>query len=132
MLASLRKSLAGKLSAQVVAARSLATSAPQLGNHSHNDPHFVTHHKEKHLKGESHTTIPNMEGWSEALASDSEANIKAERHRGELSIEDLQKHSVEVVQKVHHKESTGTKTGEDKTQQPSIKDNLEHTKSKQV
>ncbi|PRP78522.1 CAMK family protein kinase [Planoprotostelium fungivorum] len=56
--------------------------------------------KEKTLKNQHVDTIPEHKGWNEAVASNSEAVIKAERS-SDKSVEELQKQTVETVQKKH-------------------------------
>lgn len=47
--------------------------------------------------------IPEVPGWKEEHASESEATIKADRHDGvHTSVEELQQHTVHVVQEKHH------------------------------
>jgi len=85
----------------------------------------MTEAKQKHLKGESNVVIPETEGWSYDLASCAEAIVKAE-HAPNLNMEEMQKHTVEVIKKVHHEEYS-VKTGPDVTGQPGVRDNLNHT-----
>jgi len=88
-------------------------------------PEAITKAKERYMKGEEPATIPTVEGWSQTLASVSEATIKAEK-APEMSMEDLQNFTVKVV----HEEQTvtTTKKGIDKTQYPALKENLEESK----
>ncbi|KZT07738.1 uncharacterized protein LAESUDRAFT_724733 [Laetiporus sulphureus 93-53] len=68
-----------------------------------NDPETLETEKQRNLKGiqgETSTTIENAPGWNEYLASDSEADVKADR--SELKLPELQQLTVEHVKKRHH------------------------------
>jgi len=95
------------------------------------EPEKIEAAKQKALKGESENVIPGVSGWSHSLASASEAAVKAER-AADISVEDLQKFTVDVVQKVHHGDSK-EKTGHpDVSDQPSMKANMEASRSDPV
>ncbi|CAI2161677.1 14035_t:CDS:2 [Funneliformis geosporum] len=65
-----------------------------------NDPEVVKQEKEKVIKKEKKSTIKSAPGWSEQLASESEAAVKAERDHS-VTIEDLQKHSINIIEEHH-------------------------------
>lgn len=73
-----------------------------MGSHaSDNDPEVLEKEKQRNLKGEVKSSIPNAHGWNEKLASDSEAAVKAERHADGKSIEELQAQTAEHHEKAH-------------------------------
>mmetsp|Transcript_27843 Transcript_27843/g.39231 ORF Transcript_27843/g.39231 Transcript_27843/m.39231 type:complete len:108 (+) Transcript_27843:154-477(+) len=55
------------------------------------------HEVEKTLKGKG-TTIPEAPGWNEKIASNSEANVKADRAPTK-NVKELQKETIDRVQK---------------------------------
>ncbi|RGB38895.1 hypothetical protein C1646_691242 [Rhizophagus diaphanus] len=69
-----------------------------LGGHvADDDPFVVAREKERLLKGKVKHFLKSAPGWSELLASDSEAVIKAEREPDPLSIKDLQNESIKTL-----------------------------------
>ncbi|EFJ51056.1 hypothetical protein VOLCADRAFT_88316 [Volvox carteri f. nagariensis] len=107
---------------------------------SDNDPEALAHHKEKVLKGEMPAFVPEVEGWHETLASVSEAVVKAERYVDEDStkdphkLEQLQKHTIEVVQQLHHHGEDGMpeipkRSQQDVSGSPAHSANLEHMRN---
>jgi hypothetical protein len=84
-LAGVRSAFSVAPAAAVSAARGLHGSAPRLGIGSHmsdNDPVVLEKEKKRslakeHLPGGG--GVPDVEGWSEALASDSEAVVRPAR-----------------------------------------------------
>ncbi|GLC45104.1 hypothetical protein PLESTB_001468700 [Pleodorina starrii] len=126
------------------AGRSIASSscaATNIGSHmSDNDPQALAHHKEKALKGETPASMPEVEGWSETLASVSEAVVKAERYvdtdatRDPKKLELLQKQTIEVVQQLHHTGEEGMpgppkRSEQDVSASPAHSANLEHMRN---
>ncbi|CAG8440377.1 7647_t:CDS:2 [Funneliformis caledonium] len=71
-----------------------------LGSHMSIDPEIVKQEKEKVVKREKTSTIKSAPGWSENLASESEAAVKAERDHS-VTIEDLQNHSINIIEQHH-------------------------------
>ncbi|TPX46536.1 hypothetical protein SeMB42_g03660 [Synchytrium endobioticum] len=66
---------------------------PIYSHECDNDPGLLEREKRRTLKGDVKTVINNAPGWNEALASESEANVKADRSSCE-SPEALQKETV--------------------------------------
>lgn len=83
------------------ARRNLAVAAAArspFGSHmSNNNPETIEREKEKSLKGETVSPIPEAPHWSEPLASDSEAIIKAERYATEDDVMKLQEETIEII-----------------------------------
>jgi hypothetical protein len=53
---------------------------------------------ERTKKGEAESTIAEFPGWNEVLASDSEADVKADRYP-KKDFKELQKETIEIIQK---------------------------------
>lgn len=64
---------------------------------SDNNPEILEKEKDKHLKGKTVPHIKEVPGWNAHLASDAEAVVKAERESADSSVEEMQKHTVEVL-----------------------------------
>ncbi|KAL4528565.1 hypothetical protein Ndes2437A_g03127 [Nannochloris sp. 'desiccata'] len=77
-----------------------------MGSHvSDNDPEVIEKAKERHLKGKTKSHFPEeAPGWDEALASDSEAVVKAERSNPK-SIKEMQDQTVECLHDEMEEES---------------------------
>ncbi|KAJ1980696.1 hypothetical protein H4R35_001018 [Dimargaris xerosporica] len=72
-----------------------------IGSHmSDNDASRIEKAKQELLSGKTKSLIDEAPGWSEELASDSEAIIKAETSGGE-TIEEMKKKTIEFVTKKH-------------------------------
>jgi len=90
-----------------VASRSFVTSVRSQSQGSHmndNDPDTIEREKKKNLSGGDHSSSPHKShapGWSEALASVSEAFVKADQAPVE-SPEELTRTTIEYVKKQHH------------------------------
>ncbi|KAJ3090165.1 hypothetical protein HK102_004509 [Quaeritorhiza haematococci] len=68
-----------------------------VGSHvSNNDPEVLEREKERVLKGQVTSVIPEATGWNEKLASDSEAIVKADRSKKD-SIPDLVEETFEYM-----------------------------------
>ncbi|CAG8518838.1 10480_t:CDS:2 [Ambispora leptoticha] len=73
------------------------------GSHvSNNDPNVMQVEKEKLLKGKIIDHIKSAPGWSETLASESEAIVKAEREDG-YTIEEIQHHTLKILHEEENK-----------------------------
>eukprot|EP00877_Chromochloris_zofingiensis_P014420 jgi/Chrzof1/9231/Cz03g40230.t1 len=105
-----------------------------MGHGSHvsdNDPEVLEREKQRNLKGQTPEFVPGVPGWNPKLASDSEAAVKAERGGvDDMSIEQLQKHTVEVIDQVNEGGSGASTGAHDPSKSPSIRDNLEKSKAK--
>ncbi|GFR43684.1 hypothetical protein Agub_g4792 [Astrephomene gubernaculifera] len=126
----------------LLAGRGVSTgSCSAVGSNMHdNDPQALAHHKEKALKGESPSFVPNTEGWTETLASLSEAVVKAELNVDADStsvpekLEELQRHTIHVVQQLHHEGEEGMpetpkRTQHDVSGSPAHSANIEHMRN---
>ncbi|RIA84098.1 hypothetical protein C1645_784852 [Glomus cerebriforme] len=54
--------------------------------------------KQKILKGKVKSSIETAPGWNEKLASESEATVKADRHGDSVTIEELQRQSISLME----------------------------------
>lgn len=66
---------------------------------SDNDPEILEKEKQKHLKGKTVSHIKEVPGWNEKLASDAEAVVKAEKECADCPIDEMQRQTVETLQK---------------------------------
>lgn len=89
------------------------------------------------MQGETPTYVPKAEGWSEPLASVSEAVVKAEQlvdcdaAADPAKLQVLQRQSVEVIRQLHHVEDGAApppKRSEHDVLSPAHQANLDHTK----
>jgi hypothetical protein len=101
------------------------------GSHSSdNDPHILEQEKQRNLQGKTPEIIPGNAGFNPALASDSEAAIRAERAPS-MPMEELQQHSVNIIQHLHHDaDHPNPDDVHDPSHSPAIKDNMEKSKRK--
>ncbi|KAI7839005.1 hypothetical protein COHA_007245 [Chlorella ohadii] len=53
--------------------------------------------KQRHLKGQTISHIKQVPGWSERLASDSEAVVKAEHECPDCPMEEMQQQTIETL-----------------------------------
>ncbi|KAJ1646673.1 hypothetical protein IWQ61_010174 [Dispira simplex] len=67
---------------------------------SDNDPSVLSKNKEKVLHHKVKSSIKEAPGWCENLASDSEANVKAD-HSGPATIETMQEETIEYIREKH-------------------------------
>lgn len=115
------------------ARRLISNSTVAMGHGSHssdNDPHILEQEKQRNLQGKTPDIIPGNAGFNPALASDSEAAIRAERAPS-MPMEELQQHSVNIIQHLHHDaDHQGSDEVHDPSQSPAIKDNMENSKKK--
>ncbi|RKP35543.1 hypothetical protein BJ085DRAFT_33976 [Dimargaris cristalligena] len=78
--------------------------AAQNSNHnsemSDNDPNRIEHAKEKLLEGQVKSPFANAPGWSETLATESEASVKADESNPE-SFHSMQRETIEYVHEEH-------------------------------
>ncbi|KAL4430758.1 hypothetical protein ABPG75_006014 [Micractinium tetrahymenae] len=82
------------------AAPALSRQARCFGFGSHvsdNDPEVLEKEKQRHLKGKTISHIKQVPGWSEKLASDAEAVVKAEHDCTDCSIEEMQKQTLDTL-----------------------------------
>lgn len=63
---------------------------------SDNDPEVLEKEKQRHLKGKTISHIKQVPGWSEKLASDAEAVVKAE-HCTDCSVEEMQQQTIQTL-----------------------------------
>ncbi|KAJ1979034.1 hypothetical protein H4R33_005816 [Dimargaris cristalligena] len=97
--ASVRRSLVVSNSARHLAcARTLL--APFGSEMSDNDPNRIEHAKEKLLEGQVKSPFANAPGWSETLATESEASVKADESNPE-SFHSMQRETIEYVHEEH-------------------------------
>lgn len=103
------------------------------GSHSSdNNPQILEKEKQRNLTGQTPEIVPGEPGWNPALASDSEAAIRAEKAPS-LDIEELQAHSVSVIQHLHHDgEHPGSPTAQvpNPSEAPAIKENMKDSEAK--
>ncbi|KAF8062002.1 hypothetical protein HT031_004262 [Scenedesmus sp. PABB004] len=109
-------------------ARGLAsrpTVAMVGSNVSDNDPGVLEAEKQRNLEGRAAEVIPGAPGHNPALASESEAVVAAERAPS-LSMEELQEHSVKVIQHLHHgaPPPTDEAAAHDPSGAPAIQENM--------
>eukprot|EP00878_Enallax_costatus_P001077 GHUV01001214.1.p1 GENE.GHUV01001214.1~~GHUV01001214.1.p1 ORF type:complete len:113 (+),score=36.18 GHUV01001214.1:187-525(+) len=105
-----------------------------MGHGSHtsdNDPHILEQEKQRNLEGKTPEIIPGTPGFNPALASDSEAAIRAERAPS-MPMEELQQHSVNIIQHLHH---DAAHPAPDEVHNPSsdseaVQKNMDHSKQK--
>ncbi|CAG8557387.1 277_t:CDS:2 [Ambispora gerdemannii] len=72
--------------------------AAPLGSHvSNNDPKILEEEEEKLSKGKVKSKIITAPGWNEVLASESEAIVKAERGGNDISVKELQHHTIKIL-----------------------------------
>lgn len=106
-----RQRLAGRLQPTAVSWEAgVHFSVPSLGHGSHasdNDADVLHREKTKHLEGKSSTTLKGAKGWSEALASDSEVAVKADKHHEDSTVEEMQQHTVKTIKVLHEGEHDG-------------------------
>ncbi|KXZ47494.1 hypothetical protein GPECTOR_35g932 [Gonium pectorale] len=133
---------AGRLLQGGGSSRGVSTGcATGIGSHmSDNDPKSLAHHKEKALKGETPDFVEGAEGWHETLASVSEAVVKAEQLVDDDTtqvpekLEHLQRHTISVVQQLHHVGEEGASPAPKRAEQdvsgsPAHSANLEHMRT---
>jgi len=93
------------------------------------DADTVQREKEKALRGQCETAVPGHEGWHEAIASASEAIVKAER-APDLDMTQMQAKSVEFIKKKHlGDEAAPANQGNNVSEQPSMKEHLDKSRS---
>ncbi|QRW18266.1 hypothetical protein RhiXN_03190 [Rhizoctonia solani] len=83
----------------VNAARRVAVPAPRYTSQRTNDPEVLEREKHKNLRGEQHSPHTHAPGWNEALASDSEAVIKADQATG--TPQEMASSTLEYMKKQH-------------------------------
>ncbi|KAG9307818.1 hypothetical protein G9A89_023383 [Geosiphon pyriformis] len=90
--------------------RPYSTSGTRANNANERDYNEkITIEKERVIKGEVKSRIGSAPGWSEILASESEAMIKADRHPiDHTSIEQLQRESAKVLHLEHDNQGSDT------------------------
>ncbi|KAL4420382.1 hypothetical protein ABPG77_002322 [Micractinium sp. CCAP 211/92] len=82
------------------AAPALSRQARCFGFGAHmsdNDPEVIEKEKQRHLKGQSISHIKQVPGWSEKLASDAEAVVKAEHDCTDCSVEEMQSQTIQTL-----------------------------------
>jgi hypothetical protein len=62
--------------------------------------------KQRHLKGQTISHIKQVPGWSERLASDSEAVVKAEHECPDCPVEEMQQQTIETLKAEEEAEAT--------------------------
>ncbi|KAJ1958095.1 hypothetical protein IWQ62_004957 [Dispira parvispora] len=67
---------------------------------SDNDPSVLKNSKEKLLRHKVKSTIKEAPGWCENLASDSEANVKAD-NSSHQTVETMQEETIEYIREKH-------------------------------
>ncbi|CAE6411102.1 unnamed protein product [Rhizoctonia solani] len=105
----------------VNAARRVAVPAPRYTSQRTNDPEVLEREKHKNLRGEQHSPHTHAPGWNEALASDSEAVIKADQATG--TPQEMASSTLEYMKKQHP--DTWSDTIRDHTNAPYIKDSVQ-------
>eukprot|EP00879_Flechtneria_rotunda_P007295 GHRR01007653.1.p2 GENE.GHRR01007653.1~~GHRR01007653.1.p2 ORF type:complete len:151 (-),score=32.37 GHRR01007653.1:2873-3325(-) len=116
-----------------VAARRISTrGVVAMGHgshHSDNNPEILEQEKQRNLTGQTPEIVPGQPGWNPALASDSEAAVRAE-HSPSLPFEELQAHTIKVVQHLHRDDKSDMPIPDevhDPSQAPAIRDNLQYS-----
>ncbi|KAF6259095.1 hypothetical protein COO60DRAFT_1515372 [Scenedesmus sp. NREL 46B-D3] len=121
------------LAAASAAKRLLHRSTAVMGHGSHvsgNNPDVIEREKQRNLQGKTPDVIPGEPGFNPALASESEAAVRAERAPS-LDIEQLQEHSVKILQHLHDDaDHPGSGQGHDPSDSPAIQENLKYSKEK--
>ncbi|CEL55743.1 hypothetical protein RSOLAG1IB_01755 [Rhizoctonia solani AG-1 IB] len=106
----------------VNAARRVAIPAPRYTSQRTNDPDVLEKEKYKNLRGEQHSPHSNAPGWNEALASDSEAHIKADKATG-TTPQEMASSTLEYMKKQHP--DSWSDTIREHTNAPYIKDSVQ-------
>ncbi|GBF89792.1 hypothetical protein Rsub_02962 [Raphidocelis subcapitata] len=112
-----------------------------MGHGSHtsdNNPEVLAKEKQRNLEGRCPEVVPGTPGWNPALASESEAVVKAERAPS-MDMEQLQQHSIEALGALEstHPDAAGTPRAHegpvpgahDPSGSQAIKDNLRYDKT---
>eukprot|EP00882_Tetradesmus_deserticola_P000405 GHRQ01000446.1.p1 GENE.GHRQ01000446.1~~GHRQ01000446.1.p1 ORF type:complete len:154 (+),score=45.62 GHRQ01000446.1:207-668(+) len=117
------------------AKRLIHRSTAVMGHGSHtsdNNPDVLEREKQRNLQGKTPEIIPGEPGFNPALASDSEAAVRAERAPS-LDIDELQQHSVKILQHLHG-DAEHPAPGEvhDPSSSPAIQENMQYSKQKEA
>jgi len=116
----------------VVASRGLQTRFYSSTIHE-NDPVTLENEKARNLQGKQHNTHPeDAPGWNEALASESEAVIKAQRSSdaGHADPKEMVEKTIQSVMKKHHGEKVPIVQIRSETEQLLTHDNGEISEAK--